>query len=890
MPLSIGDKLGHYEIVAPIGAGGMGEVYRALDTKLNREVALKVLPAVFANNSERMARFHREAQLLASLNHPNIAPIYGLEDTAQHRAIVMELVEGATLKGPLPVAEALRVAKQIAEAIEYAHDKGVIHRDLKPANVMITSDGSVKVLDFGLAKALDDSGTSSTMGLPGDLHGSMSPTLTLGATNIGVILGTAAYMAPEQAKGKKADRRADVWAFGIVLHEILTGERMFSGDSVAEILASVMKEQVTLRNLPSDTPPAVRKLIARCLDRDLRRRVQSIGEARIILEDAIAGVNSEESAPAPVIVKPASKLPWAMAATFFVALLALAAWTVYPRSSTPGPGAIRFTIAPPDGTPLTPFATGGPQVSVSPDGRYLAFVIGTDRVIWVRALGSLSAQKLDKTDGATFPFWSPDSQHIAFFADNQVKRIPVSGGSPVKVADAGAGDGGTWYQEPNGEGVIVFAATPTSALQRVPASGGKPTPFSKLADGETGHIFPQFLPDGKRVLYWARGGTKPGIYVQALGSGERTFVAPTPGRAAFSPPNFLLFLSGNTLMAQRLDLNSLKLEGEPVSIADEVRSAANGRNAFSISSNGVLAYRLGAGGVQFQLTWFTRDGKPTTGPALPTGPNREITLSPDDKFVAVRRGDSEQDLWLLEVATGVFSRLTSSKGDEGEAVWAPDSHRIAFMGAASQGAEVRETVIGSGKETKIFADDKHTRLEYWTRGKQLLIRGNGITSVIPAPEEGAADAKATERKPETVFTSGYGVDLFSVSPDGKWVAYMSQESGDPQIMVAAFPSFANRRQITTGGGTQPLWRADGKELFFLSGDLKLMSVEVKGGPNFETGPARELFQSPGFRGLTVRTYAVTHDGQRFLVLEPPGVGTNTVEPINVIANWPALVK
>ena len=887
MPLPTGAKLGHYEIAELIGKGGMGEVYKALDTKLNRQVALKVLPGALANNAERMARFQREAQLLASLNHPNIAAIYGLEDSGDHRAIVMELVEGETLQGPLPIPEMLRLAKQIAEAVEYAHDKGVIHRDLKPANIKLTHDGQVKVLDFGLAKALDDAGHSAP---EGDPMNSLSPTLTIGATQAGVILGTAAYMAPEQAKGKRADRKADIWSFGVVLHEMLTGKRVFSGETMAETLASVMKEQLSFDDLPKDTPPALRKLVTRCLERDLKRRMQSMGEARIVIDDVIAGVSTEEPAATPAM-KPAGKLPWAVAAVFGAALLALAGWTFYPRAEAPSAGAIRFTIAPPEGTILTPVTSGGPQVSVSPDGRYMAFVIGNDQTIWVRALGSLSAQKLDKTEGARFPFWSPDSQHIAFFSEGQLKRIPVSGGSPVKVAEAeNTADGGAWFQEATGEGVIVFASSAQSALQRVPAAGGKPTPFSKLLEGETGHTFPQFLPDGKRVLYFVRGGAKPGIYAQALGAEERTFVAATPGRAVFAPPNFLLFLSGNTLMAQRLNPSTLQLQGEPVSVADDVRSGGvNSRNNFSVSSNGVLAYRAGGGGSQSQLTWYTRDGKPA-GTALRATPMGEFTLSPDDKLVALRRDDNDQDLWLLELATGVLSRLVPSKGQESEPEWAPDSRRVAFRLDAGKGRlEIHHTAIGSGSASTLLAANDAARLLTWTRQKQLLILQGDTVAVIPEPEEGTSAGKSAPAKPEAVFTATASVDLFTVSPDGKWVAYMSQETGTPQIMVAAFPSFMDRRQISSVSGTQPLWRADGKELFFLSqGAIK--SVDVKSGAKLETGPVRELFSGVTISSATSRTYGVTRDGQRFLVMEPPGASPNAVEPVYVIANWPALVK
>ena len=399
----------------------MGEVCRARDTKLQRDVALKVLPVAFATDPERMTRFQREAQLLAALNHPNIAAIYGLEDGGGCQAIVMELVEGQTLTGPLPIADTLRIAKQIAEAIEYAHDRGIIHRDLKPANIKVTPDGSVKILDFGLAKAMDEAADSSL-----NLRGSMSPTLSLAATHAGVIMGTAGYMAPEQAKGKGADRRSDVWSFGIVLYELITGSRMFDGDTVPETLASVMKDQVTLDKLPEDTPSAIRKLLARCLERDPRRRLQSIGEARIVIEDVIAGVTADENRPAPLTPgTPVPKWPFAVAALAILAAAAALGWA-WSRPAPPLPAVNRFTLSPPDNVVLSITSPNATQQAVSPDGRYVAFVAdeqGRARTLWVRALDSLTAQRLDRTEGADMPFWSPDSQHIGYFADSKLMRI-----------------------------------------------------------------------------------------------------------------------------------------------------------------------------------------------------------------------------------------------------------------------------------------------------------------------------------------------------------------------------------------------------------------------------------------------------------------------------------
>jgi eukaryotic-like serine/threonine-protein kinase len=885
----IGTKLAHYEITSHLGSGGMGDVYQATDCKLGRGVAVKFLPEVFARDADRVARFEREARVLASLNHPNIAAIYGLEHAEGKNFLVMELVTGETLaeriaRGPIPLDEALPIARQITEALEAAHERGIIHRDLKPANIKVTEDGKVKVLDFGLAKAYQEDASNP--------NASNSPTMvSMAATNAGVILGTAGYMAPEQARGKLVTKSADIWAFGVIFHEMLTGQRTFEGDDITITLAAVVMKDPDLTLLPR----RVRRLLKRCLEKDPKKRLHDIADVWY-LDDENAG----PAVPPPVVRR--SKLWPAVSAALLLALLAGSVWTFYPRPATPGAGAIRFTIAPPDGATLTSINQAASQLAVSPDGRYLAFVAdepGGKRTIWVRALGSLSAQRLDKSEGANLPFWSPDSQHIAFFADKKLKRIPVSGGSPVDIADDAIGDGGAWLQDSNGEEVIVFTPSITSALQRVPAAGGVPTPFTKLAEGEVAHIFPQFIPDarggpaGKRVLYFVRGGSNPGIYVQALGSQERTFVLNTPGRAVFAPPNFLLFLSENTLMAQRLDLSTLKVAGEPAAVTPAVRSGGtNGRNAFSVSSNGVLAYRSDTNGPQRQLTWYSRDGK-STGIALPPGTFGAIELSPDDKRVVVQRGiGAEVDLWLLELATGVFSRLTSSAGQDKDPVWSPDSRRIAFANIKPLVGEIRQMVVGSGKETVVLADGKIRRLADWTHdGNQLVLLTGNTVSVIPAPEEGSVIP--ADVKPQVLLDTRFGKNQFRVSPDGKWVAYTSNDSGMFEVNVAAFPSFTSQRQISTGGGLEPLWRADGKELFFKQSTnlgTNLAAVEVKPGATFETGPTRTLFPV-ALRNLeSDYYYSVTRDGQRFLVEEPPKTVNNTVEQLYVIANWPALVK
>ena len=894
MSLETGTRLGPYEIVSTLGAGGMGEVYRARDSKLNREVALKLLPSAFAGDADRMARFEREAQLLASLNHPNIAAIYGLEESVGQRAIVMELVDGHEVAGPLPVAEAVRTARQIAEAIEFAHDKGVVHRDLKPANIRLTRDGAVKVLDFGLAKALEIADESSW-----ETRIANSPTLSLAATHVGVVLGTAAYMSPEQAKGRPVDRRADVWAFGVVFYELLTGKRLFGGETVSETLASVMKEPFSLDALPTDTPPRIRTLLARCLERDLRRRLQSIGEARIVLEDVIAGVGRDDSVVARLPRRPTTWTTWLAGAVPVLAMIAAAFWIGMRWNGSAGAstGVMRFTVLPPEGTNLNTNNASGPHQAISPDGRYIAFVttppgsgIAGQGTLWVRALDSLVAQRLDRTDGATYPFWSPDSQNLAYFANGRLMRISLAGGAPLVVCAAESGEGGTWFQAKGEEDVIVFAPGVAGPLHRVPARGGISTPVTKLATGETGHVFPQFLPDG-RLLYSVRA-DKGAVWVQTLGSDERTRVMEADTRAVYSDPGLLLYTRDDVLLASRFNLDTLALEGEPMAVAQNVRNAAQvRRSAFSVSATGVLVYRGGTSTDNVRLRWYERGGTRGDLAHANDGDFNNLELSPDGKSLAVVVGSGESDLWIKDLSSGAFQRVTSLPGQESQEVWSPDSRRLAF--ATAKG--LFYTVVGSGAVAPVPGGEGPYLLEQWTPdGKYLLIRrqGKGPLSLLPAPmadvTAGGTGSTVSPPQPQTLFTAAYDVDHFRVSPNGKWVSYTSLESGRPGVMVASFPSFTGRRLMSIERGAQPQWRADGRELFF-HGDQWMMAIDIDP-ETLKSGRPRELFKTnPAVMSLVVYQYAATPDGQRFVVREPAEGVNTSVEPLYVVSNWRKLV-
>jgi eukaryotic-like serine/threonine-protein kinase len=712
------------------------------------------------------------------------------------------------------------------------------------------------------------------------------------------VLGTAAYMSPEQAKGRAVDRRADIWAFGVVFYELLTGKRLFGGETVSETLASVMKEPFSLDVLPADTPRAIRTLLARCLDRDLRRRLQSIGEARILIDDVIAG--SANDAPiASEVHRGAAWVRWVAGAVLLLALIGGGFW-LGSRSnmSDVATGAvIRFTVLPPEGTTLASVNAGGPQQAISPDGRYIAFVataagtgLGGQGTLWVRALDSLVAQRLDRTEGASFPFWSSDSQQLAFFADGQLKRISVTGGAPLVVCAAISAEGGTWMQAEGAEGVIVFSGGPAAPLYRVPARGGIATALTTLAKGEVNHVFPQFLPDG-RLLYSSRG-DKPAVWVQNPGSAERTLVMEAATRAAYSEPGLLLYIRDNVLLANRFSLDTLALEGEPVAVAQNVRNApAASRSSFSISSTGVLVYRGGTLADSVRIRWYPRSGERGDLAHADAGDFHNLELSPDGKYLAVVVGSGESDIWTKDLSSGAFQRVTSLEGGETEEVWAPDSRRLAFVTAKG----ISYTVVGSGAVTPVPGGEGPYRLEQWTPdGKYLLVRrqGRGALSLLPAPAPQAISAAAgSTASPELqpLFTATYDVDHFRVSPNGKWVSYTSLESGRPEVIVASFPSFTERRQISVNRGAQAQWRADGRELFF-HGDLWMMAVDVDP-DTMKTSRPRELFRTnPAVMSLLVYQYAATPDGERFLLREPAEGVSTSAEPLYVVSNWRKLVE
>jgi len=929
--ITSGAKLGPYEILSPLGAGGMGEVYRARDTKLNREVALKVLPEAFAANAERMARFEREAQVLASLNHANIAAIYGLEDSKGIRALVMELVEGQTLAerlaggvgaglpstslrdgeqrrtvvpaqgrpqgAPLQIDECLHIARQIAEALEYAHDKGIIHRDLKPANIKLTPEGAVKILDFGLAKALAPEDVASNI--------SNSPTLTIAATQAGVILGTAGYMSPEQAKAKPADRRADIWAFGCVLHEMLIGRQAFEGETVSDVLAAIIRAEPEWEALPASTPPSIQRLLRRCLEKDPRRRLQAIGEARIAIEETLNGAVGAGLVPAlassggvPAGGQPQGlplqpwrrALPWAVAAAGLLVAAALAL-AYFGTSSAPLqpiralislPEKVSFAFNPPQGAPV-----------LSPDGARLVFPArdASDKeALWVRPLDSLTAQRMEGTEDASFPFWSPDSRHIGFFQDGKLKKIDVTGGPPVLLCDAPGARGGAWSRND----VIVFAPQTLGGLSSVPTAGGTPTPVAspKGSGGAFSSRWPAFLPDGRHFVYLsgdlsATGTSKLGIYLGEIGSDEQQFLLQADSEALYAPPGYLVFLRGDTLMAQPFNAGSQKLKGEAFPVGEHVASPLLYRlGLFSVSQTGLMVYETGQGQSQGgQLVWLDESGKQagTVGSAGAFEPR----LSPDGHRLAYTASGSEGktfDIWLMDMVRGVQTRFTFGPSDTRFPVWSPDGVRVAFTSLRqSQFNMFVKDASGAGNEEVLLESDAVKFPSDWSRdGRYILFtsadpKGKTKFDIWVLPLFG-------DRKPYPYLQTQFSNASAVFSPDGHWVAYESNESGSNQVYLSPFPSGGGKWQVSQGGGSQAEWKRDGSALYYLAPGGNLIEVSIKEkGPAVEIGTSRQLFQAPVAQSAAFgRAYSVAPDGKRFLV-DKAEQGSSP--PLTLLTNW-----
>ena len=881
-----GSRLGAYEIVEPLGVGGMGEVYRAHDTKLNRDVAIKVLPELFVSDPERLARFSREAQTLASLNHSNIAHVYGIEDSGSTHALVMELVEGEDLsqriaRGPIPVDDALLIARQVADALEAAHELGIVHRDLKPANIKVRADGTVKVLDFGLAK------TMNAAGLPGPGTVANSPTFTAHPTQMGVILGTAAYMAPEQARGRVVDRRADIWAFGVVLYEMLTGKRAFDGEEISDVLAAVLKSDPSWTAMPANTPASLRRLLRRCLEKDPRKRLSSIADARLEIDEQELSASADAAIPTVTMSRSrSSTIAGVAGAAAGVLLAAIVATVLWPRQASHIDAIARFSLLAPQGAQFYPDSNG---VAISPDGTMVAFVVGSgtrsDTQLWVRPLDSLAARHLEDADGATLPFWSPDSRYIAFFTNTKLKTIAASGGRAQVLANLkGDARGGAW----GAHNVIVYASDSAGPLYRVSGSGGTPEQVTTLDPSrELGHSFPAFLPDGDHFLYAAIPGRngKFEIFATSLSGTGRTLVASMESAPVYADPGYLLYGRQGVLMAQPFAATTLKTAGDAVPLDDEPSVILDPQKAYaagvatSVSRAGSLAYYSES--INTAAEWFDAQGGQTGTLALPPGHYEYVTISPDGTRAAVVKSasPSESTIWLVDLDRSTTSPFASLPGRNDTPVWSPDGSRIVFANDHDGPANFYTKTIGDATpEQPLFLSNVLFKNPVgWSPDGRWIV-GQVVNL---GTKQDVFVMSAFQPKALHVIVQTPGRDFSGpISPDGRWVVYQSDVTGRYQLYVQPFPEPGRTVQVSDAGALAAWWMKNERQLVFISDDDSVFRVDVTAGSTFSAGRPVRLGQLP--RNLLWVDAAP--DRQRFLVLAPDGA---TVGSITVVQNWRA---
>jgi serine/threonine protein kinase len=888
LPTSV--RLGAYEILSPLGSGGMGEVYRARDTKLDRDVALKVLPEEFFEDRDRVARFEREAKSLAALNHPGIAAVHSFEAVDGRHILVMELVEGEGLdariaRGAIPLDEALPIARQIAEALEAAHAKGIVHRDLKPANVIVTPDGRVKLLDFGLAKALDADPASGSS--PQVTH---SPTLTARATAAGVILGTAAYMSPEQARGRAVDRRADIWAFGCVLFEMLTGRRVFDGETASDVLAAVLRQEVDFSALPADTPRNIARLLRRCLERDPKKRLHDAGDARLEIDEVAEP--SAESPPRPAPPRTTSArvrhlLPWLVAAG-----MALVAVFSLRRAPPAASDVVHLSIGLPEAISADPDVQGQYQLlAISPDGRRIAFrgKSGESRRIYVRDLSQENAEPVPGTEGGNDPFFSPDGEWLGFVAGDKLKKTSLRGGTPVVLAGATQVRGCAWGDD----GAIVFAPTVNTPLFRIPAAGGEPRSVTTLdaAGRERTHRWPEILPGGKTVLFTVGTEDKPGDYDEAridavsLATGKRHVVFRGASFARYAPPGHLLLARHGDLLSVPFDVATAQIRGTPAPVLQGVSGdARSGVSYFGVARNAALVYAVGIAQDINEVVWIDRAGRrePT---GIPPGVYSQISLSPDGQKFAYAEGPAggaRSDIRVADLAHGGQFQLTSN-GKAASPRWTPDGAQIVY--STPENAILRQNADGSGAAEVLWQSKRRVpiSLESFTPdGSALIFSLSGLPSrsdIFLLPLSGAREARELVATPDAEV-------LGKISPDGRWIAYTGQYEGGAQIYVQPFPGLAGRWQVSRRGGSSPLWSRDGKELFFIAGD-QLFATPVKKAAAFSPGdplPLLRIDRPSASASEFSDIYDVTPDGKRFIVLVQQKDSTKGAR-IDVILNF-----
>ena len=864
----------------------MGEVYRARDLKLNRDVAIKVLPAFLSGDAERLARFSREAQVLASLNHPNIAHIHGFEENASGDpgsaagALVMELVEGPTLAdriagGPLPLEEALPIARQIVAALDAAHAQGIVHRDLKPANIKVRDDGTVKVLDFGLAKLAspDASGSGSAL--------ANSPTLTAQSTQLGMIVGTAAYMAPEQAKGKPVDKRADIWAFGAVLFEMLAGRPLFEGDTVSEVLASVLKDEPRWTALPVNTPPAIRRVLARCLERDLKRRLHDIADVLPDLEEA------ERAGPLPrardrrAIWFGAAGVAAGAALTAVVLMLLGSSWR------QPSDGLRTLSVLPPAGQSVLPEVTGG---AVAPDGQSVVFVAGgADAAaanLWLRSFSNAAPRVLPGTKGALEPFWSPDSSRLGFFADGKLKTIRIDTGTITTVCDAPYPRGGTW----SASGLIVFAPSNAGGLMKVSAEGGDPEPATTLdaSRGETAHRFPYFVPDGRHFLFVALPGHGGRFEITAasVDDNRRTIVTAAESGVVYAPQGYLLYARQNGVAAQAFDARRLNVSGEPITLSDlphNLPSQFTGAPPVSVSANGMLVYYdMGVRNTRF--VWYDMTGKQIGTLPAPDGFYQQISIAPGGRSAAVVRTESatRSDIWLLDLERGGTTRLTNGPGQNVNPSWSPDGKRVAFVSDRGDQSQIYVKALDGQPERQLSSD----ALPFkgggpWAKdGSAILFSAldpkNGVDLWI-LPTEG-------DRTPKPYVRTPFNETSPSLSPDGRYAAYLSDETGQQELYIQSFPTPGEKYRVTSSGAAFGGWLPDGRIAYGTAPNNDAYFVRLLPGTPLRTSAPQPVGSLP--QGMIAAD--LMPDLSKMLVILP--AERNALLSLSVVQNWPSMLR
>ena len=897
MALSTTDRVGSYEIRSALGAGGMGEVYRARDLKLNRDVAIKVLLPAVASDPDQLARFSREAQVLASLNHPNIAQIHGLEDAGGVRALVMELVEGPTLAdrvalGAIPVDEALLIAKQIAEALEAAHERGVIHRDLKPANIKVRDDGTVKVLDFGLAKVIDPAGTWSDDAIN-------SPTISLHATLAGTLLGTAAYMSPEQASGKPVDKRSDLFAFGVVLLEMLTGRRVFTGETASHVLAAVLTKEPDWSTLPADTPVSIRRLLRRCLEKDRKQRLPDAADIRLEIGEALTAPTTEASQWR--VSRRIGALPLTLAVAGSALLAALATWQMTRPTLLAAVPPTRFTITPPASLPLSNPGLD-PIVVLAPDGSFLAYRSGMDGQLVVRRFDQLEAAPLAGITQARNLSVSPDSHWISYVDDKNLtlNKVAVSGGPPTVLAQLTGGPrGASWVDDAS-----LIVATNATGLLRVPASGGEPMAITSpdVAHGEIGHFFPSVLPGADAVLFTivvAPPATSQ-IAILDLQSGQRTILLRDGSDARYVASGHVMYASRGALHAVGFDLAHRVVVGDPVTVVEGADVGATGVVAAAIASTGTLAYvpRAAASDTARLLVWVDRKGRETSIPAPPR-PYRSPRLSPDAQRVAVEIADQEHDIWLWDLTRPTLTRVTLDPALDESPVWTPDGRQVVFTSTRSGAFNTYSRAAdGTGADVRLTISPTAYVADSVTPDGAFVIvsharPGKGTDLVRVFMSEGAAKGRSGLPAEAVLVGTQFEERNGEVSPDGRFLAYESNESGRFEIYVRPYPQvMAGRWQVSTGGGTEPAWTRGGRELVYLDGAMHLMAVPVEATEStFRLGAPVALVTTP-HAGSTYssRSYDVSPDGQRFLMVKELATETPTLRSLVVVENWTEELK